>query len=121
MPINTLRIAALLGLTLALGACSKKEGGDKAPAPAEKAAAKTDKKADDKAKTDTKAAAKSTKGESGPIAKVNGIEVNRSEFNKKYDKMTRAFTKRGKDIPDGLAQRSKESILSLLIEIEANM
>jgi len=54
----------------------------------------------------------------GPIAKVNGTEVSRVEFEQKYAKMTKAFTTRKKDIPENLAKRYKESILKQLIEKE---
>ena len=54
----------------------------------------------------------------GPLAKVNGTEVSKSEFEQKYVKMTKAFTARKKDIPENLAKRYKESILKQLIEKE---
>lgn len=54
----------------------------------------------------------------GPIAKVNGVEVDREEFISKYTKMTKAFTTRSKDIPEGLAQRYKQSILKQLVDKE---
>jgi len=54
----------------------------------------------------------------GPLAKVNGTEVSKAEFEQKYVKMTKAFTARKKDIPENLAKRYKESILKQLIEKE---
>jgi peptidyl-prolyl cis-trans isomerase C len=54
----------------------------------------------------------------GPIAKINGTPLDRAEFDKKYAKMTKAFTVRKKDIPEGLAQRYKESILKQLVDKE---
>ena len=41
----------------------------------------------------------------GPLAKVNGTEISRTEFEQKYVKMTKAFTARKKDIPENLAKR----------------
>lgn len=54
----------------------------------------------------------------GPIATINGKELDRAEFDKKYAKMTKAFTVRKKDLPEGLAQRYRESILKQLIDKE---
>ena len=39
----------------------------------------------------------------GLIARVNGVDVDRAEFDRKYEKMTRAFVKRGKPIPPGIS------------------
>jgi parvulin-like peptidyl-prolyl isomerase len=105
--ITRFSIIALAGL--ALTACEKKPSNT-----ADKAKAKP--AATDKSKASAAAAPKAAK--TGAIARVNGIEVPRAEFDKKYDKMTRAFTKRGKDIPAGLAQRYKESILKQLVDKE---
>ena len=106
------RLAVLAALSMALVACGKKD------------AAKETKAADTAAKTET--AKKATTAEtpkeaakpSGPIAKVNGVELSRGDFDRKFEKMTRAFTKRGKEIPPGLAQRYKESILKQLVDKE---
>ena len=126
----TLGLTVLTTLTLVLGACTggkKDKGGDdtaaKKPAAeatkgevaAKGAAAEKGKAADKKAdapKIDMPALP------AGPIAKVNGVEVSKDEFQRKFDKMTRAFTRRGKAIPPGLAHRYRESILKQLIDKE---
>ena len=111
--ITTLSVVLLA--SLALVACEKKpsSSADKAKSTA-KPAASTKTNATAKSKTTTA----SSEAKTGAIARVNGIEVARAEFDKKYDKMTRAFTKRGKEIPAGLAQRYKESILKQLVDKE---
>ena len=127
----------LSALTLIASGCAKKKAdgdADKTAAAktgtAAKAATtdKSGKKATDakKATAAKKADAKPAPGDkkgteaaaTGPIAIVNGVKVARSEFDRKYNKMTRAFTKRKKTIPAGLAQRYKESILRQLIDKE---
>ena len=118
---NLISIIAVVGL--ALTGCSKKEnaaGSAKKAATKSAATAKTAKAAK---KGATPAAAKGSEAKAapaakGPIAKVNGVSVARTEFDRKYNKMTRAFTKRGKEIPVGLAQRYKESILKQLVDKE---
>ena len=104
MSDRVIRIVCILAISLTTMACNK--SADK-PADKKADAPKAETKAADK--TDTKSDA--PKGATGPIAKVNGVAVERAAFDKKYQKMTKAFTKRGKDIPAGLAQRYKESIL----------
>ena len=120
-------ILTSIAIALAAPGCSQKkkteaaEGKTATAAKKDDKAAATPKKKDDSKKDDTKTAeakaapdAKAT----GPVAKVNGVDVSRDEFNRKYGKMTRAFTKRKKTIPDGLAQRYKESILRQLVDKE---
>ena len=131
----TLGLTLLTTLSLTLGACTgekKDKGGDDTAAKKTAAAeAATDKaaggdkvagkKADPKAKAGDKADAPKVEVPAlpaGPIAKVNGIEVSKDEFQRKFDKMTRAFTRRGKAIPAGLAHRYRESILKQLIDKE---
>jgi parvulin-like peptidyl-prolyl isomerase len=104
------RIAVLAIVSMALMAC---ESTKKTAGPADKAA----KRGAATAKTDPVAATANADA-SAAIAKVNGIVIPKTEFDKKYNKMTRAFTKRGKDIPAGLSQRYKESILKQLINKE---
>ncbi len=101
------RLGMAVALTSSLVACSgkKEEGGAGAPKATASAAAS--------------ATAENVSGiPAGPIAKVNGVEVSRTEFEQKYAKMTKAFTTRKKEIPDNLAKRYKESILKQLIEKE---
>ena len=87
--------------------------------PLGKKGAKTAEKAvKDTAKRGAETSKKTESPATGAIAKVNGVEVAKAEFDKKYTKMTRAFTKRGKEIPAGLAQRYKESILKQLVDKE---
>jgi hypothetical protein len=103
-----IRLATIAMVATGLIACEAKKPttapSTKAEKTADKSAAKTAKAADGAA--------------SAAIAKVNGIVIPKTEFDKKYNKMTRAFTKRGKDIPAGLSQRYKESILKQLINKE---
>ena len=107
MTISVCRIGLSVALATGLFACSGKK--EEAPAGGDKPAA---------------ASAASQAGEAitglpaGPIAKVNGIEISKPEFEQKYSKMTKAFTSRKKDIPENLAKRYKESILKQLIEKE---
>lgn len=126
----TLGLTLLTALTLALGACT---GGEKDKAADDKTA-KTPAAEEAKGKKET-VAAKGAKAPAagdkapaakvempalpdGPIAKVNGVEVSKDEFQRKFEKMTRAFTRRGKEIPPGLAHRYRESILKQLIDKE---
>ena len=107
MPTPTFRMFVLMLAATALIACEKKTAAkSESEAPA-KASAATAKKADEK---DT--------AKDNVIARVNGVSVAKADFDKKYTKMTRAFTKRGKEIPAGLAQRYKESILKQLVDKE---
>lgn len=101
------RIALLAASLLAFGGCSKK--------PDEQGAQPSGGEA---SSTGTKEA--SAKGAAGgdAVARVNGVAVPRAEFDAKYNKMTRAFTTRNKEIPDNLARRYKESILKQLVERE---
>ena len=107
MMFRVCRLGMAVALTSSLVACSgkKEEGGAGAPKATASAAAS--------------ATAENVSGiPAGPIAKVNGVEVSRTEFEQKYAKMTKAFTTRKKEIPDNLAKRYKESILKQLIEKE---
>ncbi|MBU0553677.1 peptidylprolyl isomerase [Myxococcota bacterium] len=54
----------------------------------------------------------------GPIARVNGVEINKAEFIEKYKKMTRTFTSRKKAVPENLSRRYQQSILNQLIDQE---
>jgi hypothetical protein len=99
-----------LGLLLALGALSA--CGEKAEKPAGQTGTQSEPGETTQAATADQAAP------TGPIAKVNGTELPRGEFDQKYAKMTKAFTTRKKEIPDNLARRYKESILKQLIEKE---
>ncbi len=113
-----MRAAMILGLALVMTACDKPAD----PAKSGKKGASTGKtgetgkavKPADKTKGDTKGAASAT----GPIATVNGVEIDRAAFDSKYAKMTKAFTTRKKDIPAGLAKRYRESILKQLVDKE---
>lgn len=119
---TTIRVGLFLAAMVAVSGCAKKESAPKGTAEnaataekgAEKAADGAEKAGTEKA-GDTAAAAASP---TGPIAKVNGVDIPRDEFDKKYDKMTRAFTKRNKEIPPGLAARYRESILKQLVDKE---
>ena len=107
----TLGLTLLMTLGLTLGACSgdkKDKSGDDTAAKKTGAAeaskdkaASGDKVAAKKADTKDKAGAKADAPKvdvpalpAGPIAKVNGVEVSKDEFQRKFDKMTRAFTRR---------------------------
>lgn len=112
-------------LSASLIACGDKapkdDGKAKSPASGDKAAPAS-KAAGDKTTSDKKAGDKKVAIAkplpTGPIAKINGKELDRTEFDKKYAKMTKAFTVRKKDLPEGLAQRYRESILKQLIDKE---
>ncbi len=98
----------------ALAGCNKPaEDGGKKAAPA---TGESTKAATPATKSEGEKAAAAAPG--GPIAKVNGVEIDRAEFDSKYAKMTKAFTTRKKDIPAGLAKRYKESILKQLVDKE---
>lgn len=124
----------LLALGLGLVACSDKGGAGSAPGTAasgaaSQAASAAGSAATASAKGPASAAAPHAAGSGaaeapaielppGPIAKVNGVEVDREEFVSKYTKMTKAFTTRSKEIPEGLATRYKQSILKQLVDKE---
>jgi parvulin-like peptidyl-prolyl isomerase len=108
---NAHRIGLLLAVGAGLTACAdKKEEGTKPAVPATTAASAASSGAVD--------APPALNLPAGPLAKVNGTEISRTEFEQKYVKMTKAFTARKKDIPENLAKRYKESILKQLIEKE---
>lgn len=110
--------AVVLASAMAVGGCgSKNEGESKGSKDKTNQASKG---ASTKADAPTKKGAQkpTTPAATGPIAKINGVELARSEFDAKFAKMTKAFTTRNKDIPEGLAQRYKESILKQLIDKE---
>lgn len=113
------RIGLVGLLVAAFAACGDKadtpKGKAASPESGAKAAATSDAK--DGKKTAPATTAKAPV-QTGPIAKINGKPLDRAEFDKKYAKMTKAFTVRKKDIPEGLAQRYKESILKQLVDKE---
>ncbi|MEZ4435791.1 MAG: peptidylprolyl isomerase [bacterium] len=111
----TKRLGLLLAALVALAGCSKKtEEGSGTATTTEKAQTATP-----AAEATPPAAGETPKAaDQGPIATVNGVAIARDEFDKKYEKMTRAFTKRGKEIPPGLAARYRESILKQLVDKE---
>jgi len=119
---NTIRVGLFLAAMVAVSGCAKKQ--DAPTDKAEKAATAAEKGADKAAMEGGDEAAEPAAGTAkpaapgGPIAKVNGVDIPRDEFDKKYDKMTRAFTKRNKEIPPGLAARYRESILKQLVDKE---
>lgn len=115
---NTIRVGLFLAALVAVSGCNKKT--DAPTGKAEKAATaeKTAEKGAEKPAEKAGEAAAKPAAAGGPIAKVNGVDIPRDEFDKKYDKMTRAFTKRNKEIPPGLAARYRESILKQLIDKE---
>lgn len=108
------RIGLFALVAAALAACGKSgepaAGGEKAAAPKSTAA--------EKGSAQAPASAPAAAVETGPIARINGTEIDREDFDKKYSKMTKAFTTRNKDIPEGLALRYKESILKQLVDKE---
>ncbi|MCA9560510.1 MAG: peptidylprolyl isomerase [Myxococcales bacterium] len=117
MLARKMRLGLFVAAMLAAQGCGKKNDSAGAGAGSEPAAAKAGgegaetKAADDKTE---KAAPAAT----GPLATVNGVSIPRDEFEKKYAKMTKAFTTRNKEIPEGLARRYKESILKQIIDKE---
>ncbi len=115
MSRNLALCLSVLVASLGLFACTAKKDTGATKAGAEKTA--------EKSGTDTKNAEKTAEkadepAATGPIARVNGVDVDREEFERKFKKMTSAFTKRGKEIPAGLSQRYKESILKQLVDKE---
>ena len=108
------RIVVFAAVLVALGACDKKGKVESSKAESKAGVTKTTEKASGAGTAQTTKAGVAA----GPIAKVNGVQVPRDEFDRKYAKMTKAFTTRKKDIPDNLAQRYRESILNQLIEKE---
>lgn len=103
------------------------------PPPAEDAAPKTDDvAADAKATGDATAAgataaAASKPGEpvnttisrgSGAIAKVNGVELARTEFDRQLDKTEQRFQRAGRNITSALETRLKENLVRKLVDEE---
>jgi peptidyl-prolyl cis-trans isomerase C len=112
----TMRLGVFLAALVAMAGCSKKnEEGPTTPVTGEKAQTAVGTPGAEVAPA-TGETAKVV--DEGPIATVNGVVIARDEFDKKFEKMTRAFTKRGKDIPPGLAARYRESILKQLVDKE---
>ena len=115
-----MRAAVILSAALALAACNKPgdapNAGKAGTSSTGAETAETGKAAKpaDAPKAGTTAAPSAT----GPIANVNGVAIDRGEFDSKYAKMTKAFTTRKKDIPAGLAKRYRESILKQLVDKE---
>lgn len=110
----------LMGLIVAaFAACGNKADTPKGKANAPESGAKASAASGAKdAKSTAPATTAKAPALTGPIAKINGQTLERAEFDKKYAKMTKAFTVRKKDIPEGLAQRYKESILKQLVDKE---
>lgn len=97
------RVAVLAVAVVTFAGCSKKDEAGGAATSSAAAGAKAQ-------------AAKSAADD--VVARVNGTAISRSDFDAKYNKMTRAFTTRNKEIPENLARRYKESILKQLVERE---
>lgn len=118
---NVTRWALAQVVAVSLVACGKTESGD---APATSTPTTSETKAATgvapKQTTPTAAAAPTEAAPvaTGPLARINGVELPREEFDSKYAKMTKAFTARQKEIPEGLARRYMESILKQLVEKE---
>ncbi len=117
MLARKMRLGLFVAAMVAAAGCGKKNDGAGASAGKKPA---TEKAAGEGA--ETKAAndktAKAAAAATGPLATVNGVSIPRDEFEKKYAKMTKAFTTRNKEIPEGLARRYKESILKQIIDKE---
>ena len=113
--VRSIKGLGLVVVVAALAACGK--GGDK-PAGGDQPPVAPKSSQPEKSVGEAPATVAPAAVETGPIAKINGVEVDRAEFDKKYAKMTKAFTTRNKDIPEGLALRYKESILKQLIDKE---
>lgn len=112
----TMRLGVFLAALVAMAGCAKKnEEGQAPPVTAEKAQTAVGTPG---AETAPAGGETAKVVDEGPIATVNGVVIARDEFDKKFEKMTRAFTKRGKDIPAGLAARYRESILKQLVDKE---
>ena len=113
---KVIRTLLFSGVFVGLTACNqpspttppKTGGGDEKPK-------ETGKKAVTKS---TGSKATSAANAEGPIAKVNGVAIDRGEFDAKFTKMTKAFTTRKKEIPAGLAKRYRQSILKQLVDKE---
>ena len=121
MILNGWRVAIAAALVSFAAGCAKKDEGGKKAAAKETSGQGKSVVAEEAGEPTPSAEAKAGKmepGAEGPIASVNGVEVSRDEFDRKYAKMTKAFTTRKKDIPENLARRYRESILNQLIEKE---
>ena len=116
---NATRATLFFLLALALTACNKPTDTPQPGTTGAKAgAAKTGETGKAEAAQKKGDAPAEAPAATGPIANVNGVAIDREEFDAKYAKMTKAFTTRKKDIPAGLAKRYRESILKQLIDKE---
>lgn len=116
MLAKKMRLGLFVAAMLAAAGCGKKNDGAGAGAGEKPAAAKAGGEgAEVKPSGETPKAAPAA---TGPLATVNGVSIPRDEFEKKYAKMTKAFTTRNKEIPEGLARRYKESILKQIVDKE---
>jgi len=61
---------------------------------------------------------KTASSSTGPVAKVNGKEIDRSEFQKQMDRTRERFTKAGRDISPALESRLKENLIRKMVDEE---
>jgi peptidyl-prolyl cis-trans isomerase C len=54
----------------------------------------------------------------GPVAKVNGKEIDRANFQRQMDRTRERFTKAGRDISPALESRLKENLIRKLVDEE---
>src|SRR5262245_3806421 len=60
----------------------------------------------------------SSSGGSGPVAKVNGEELGRAEFEKQMERTRARFQRAGRQIAPALESRLKENLIRKLVEEE---
>lgn len=126
---KTLLCALLVPVFALTTACSddpKPPAKPTAPAPTDGAAAgkKDDKKpadpakpADAKADGDKKADAKPVKS-TGPVAKVNGVEITRKDYDEQVGELKKRFAMFGGNIPEAQLARFKKKIVERMVDDE---
>ncbi|NOZ00701.1 MAG: hypothetical protein GXP54_02275 [Deltaproteobacteria bacterium] len=110
-PRYFLMVAAVASLTVAFGGCKGKGEPAKTAQTAEVKKAEAKKAQTQKAKTqETKPAEARIKG---PVAKVNGVEIDSALFYGELDKITQGGAR---NIPEGRLKKIRQNILNRLIE-----
>lgn len=97
-----LAIALGSSLTLGVGCQAPKGDGDKA----------------DKTESATPAEASAAATPTGPVAKVNGVEIPREDFTRQMDRTRARFERAGRQIAPALETRLKENLIRKLVDDE---
>ncbi len=120
------QLVLLVAMVTMAAACTE----DAKPADKKPTVDAPDKKADDKKAGDKKADAKKDgkkadakkmaekPAQTGPIAKVNGVEIKREDYNQSVEELKKRFSMFGGNIPEAQLARFKQKIVERMVEDE---